>query len=106
MQIHFSLLTKPRIRQLVNRQPFTAISGFGPGSKHVRFVVEEIVLKTRFSPSTSVFHNPPMFHTFLSQHCPTQDKQTKSGNFQCYVPFGKGRAVTKVLSNRSLQTIK
>jgi len=31
MQIHFSLLTKPRIRQLVNRRPFTASSGFGPG---------------------------------------------------------------------------
>jgi hypothetical protein len=32
MQIHFCLLTKPRIRQLVNHRPFTASSGLGPRS--------------------------------------------------------------------------
>jgi len=66
MQIHFSLMTKPRIRQLVNRRPFTASSGFGPGSNHVRFVFEEVVLRTGFSLSTSVFRSPPMLHTLLS----------------------------------------
>jgi hypothetical protein len=56
--------------QVVSRRPLTAEPGFAPGSIHVGFVVDEVVLGQvflrglRFSPVNISFHrrSPNSFH--------------------------------------------
>jgi hypothetical protein len=65
LQIQFNLLAMPRLRRRVaglsRRGP-----GFDPGSIHVRFLVDKVVLGPGFSPCTSVSHST--YHSANAPH--------------------------------------